>query len=81
METQIGEKIAVACFFNGGKARPFCFWWRKRRYKVLEVAFVYVRGEGREKIWCFSVRGEGGWFEISFNQETFDWRLEKVLGG
>lgn len=79
METQIKEKIKVACLFEKGQIKPLAFCWRKRTLKILRIAFSYSKVIGRERIFYFSVETETGLFEISFNREKFSWEIEKIF--
>lgn len=86
METQIKEKIRVACLFENGQIKPMIFMWRKRVYRVLRLIFTYSKGSSsaytknisREKILYFSVECDGGIFELSFNREKFSWEINKI---
>ncbi len=79
METQIKEKICVACLFENGRMKPLVFFWHNRNYKILRIAFAYSKNLGREKIFYFSVESNNETLEISFNREKFSWTLEKVF--
>ncbi|HNP89118.1 MAG: hypothetical protein BWY24_00246 [Microgenomates group bacterium ADurb.Bin219] len=79
MEVFIKEKIRVVSLFEAGKIKPLLFSWRKRLYKIIEVAFSYSKNLGQEKVFYFSVQTAGGNFEISFNREKFSWEMERSL--
>lgn len=79
METQIKEKIRVACLFENGQIKPLVFYWRNRICKILRVVFSYSKDIGREKVFYFSVECSGGMFELSFNRDRFSWEIEKVF--
>jgi len=73
------EKIRVISLFENGKIKPVFFYWRKRIYKILQVVFSYSKNIGKDTIFYFSVKCEGGIFELSFNREKFTWGLEKIF--
>jgi hypothetical protein len=78
VETQIREKIKVISVFECGEIKPLIFWWRNRIYKVLKTSFSYDKNIGREKIFFFSIETSTSCLEISFNRDSFVWKIEKI---
>ena len=80
METFIDEPVRIACLFENGQIKPLVFFWKKRTYKVTGVVFSYSKLVGKDKIYYFSLQCPQGNFELSFNLQKLNWRLEKTYG-
>lgn len=79
MITEISEQVTVAAVFNGGRITPRAFSWRGRRYRVERVLghYHYFKGVYRQD--CYSLDcGTGDIFEVGFDTEGMEWRLERL---
>ncbi|MFH1367999.1 MAG: hypothetical protein ABII64_02605 [Elusimicrobiota bacterium] len=76
-ETIINEPIDVGAVFGKNKIRPKWFLWKNRKYEIKETTFTWQDREGEANIIFFSVTDGATLFEISLNQKTLAWRLEK----
>ncbi len=74
------ERISVLAWFQDGKIMPREFIWRNRRYKIKEITYNWRERKGRERISFFSVSTGADLYQISFNNITFGWRLNRVIG-
>jgi hypothetical protein len=78
--TEIKEKIKAGVVFEGTAVRPKWFLWKNRRYDIKEVNFHWKSAEGSASILHFSVTDGSNSYELSFNQKTLEWMLEKTAG-
>ncbi len=76
--TEIGDKINVGAVFVKNRIVPKWFQWKNRKIDVKDVTYTWNTLEGNALLVHFSAVGEGGYYELSFNQKTLDWVLEKV---
>ena len=76
--TEIKEKVKVGVVFAAGEAAPKWFLWRKKKIDVSEVTYTWRTAEGESVLVHYSVSGEGGLYELSYNQRSMDWMLEKT---
>ncbi len=77
-ETIINEPIEVGAVFGRNKIRPKWFLWKKRKYEIKETTFTWQDRRGEANIMFFSVTDGATLFEISLNQKTMSWTLEKT---
>ena len=75
----LDEPIRVAALFEHGKIIPQIFFWNNKPYKINRVNFFWQERQGREVISNFSVETLGGPYQISFNNHSLSWRLNKIL--
>ncbi len=76
--TVINEKIKVGAVFSKNRIEPKWFKWKERKVDVKTVSYCWNTAEGAAMILHFSVSGDGGYYELSFNQKTLEWMLEKT---
>ncbi|MEW6101656.1 MAG: hypothetical protein AB1481_05120 [Candidatus Omnitrophota bacterium] len=75
----LSEKIAVMAFFQQAKLYPRLFIWNNKKYKITKVTYNWQERSGREVISYFSVACGFNLYQISFNNSTFSWRLDKII--
>lgn len=76
--TEIQEKIKAGVVFINGNILPKWFEWRGKKIDVKKVTYKWRTVKGDSVLLHFSVEGENGLYEISYNQKTFEWILEQV---
>lgn len=76
----INESIDVAAVFSKNKIKPKWFLWNGRKYEVRETTYIWQDNLGEAKIIHFAVSDGATLFELSLNQKTMLWRLEKTSG-
>jgi hypothetical protein len=76
---QLNEKIQVLAWFKGAKIHPRLFVWNHKNYKVREITYNWQERQGGEIISYFSVSTGTDLYQISFNNTSFAWRLDKVM--
>jgi hypothetical protein len=80
MTTKINEKIKVGAVFGKGGVEPKWFKWQGRRIEIKETTYNWKTLDGAAEVLHFSAMSEGGSYELSFNQKTLVWVLEKSDG-
>ena len=77
MATEIHETVKVMAVFDKGP-RPVKFRWKDRVYRVKEITYTWRTREGSAPITHFTVTDGSTLFELSYNQESMKWALERV---
>ncbi len=75
----LNEPIAVLAWFTCGKLQPRLFVWHDKEYTVTAITFHWQQHHGRELISYFSVSTGANLYQISFNNATFAWRMDKII--
>ncbi len=75
----LNEKIDVLAFFKGAKIYPRLFIWNNKPYRVKDVTYFWQERHGSELISYFSVQTRSNLYQISFNNTTYGWRIDKVI--
>ena len=78
-EPEVNERIEVLTRFKGGRCLPFCFIWKNKEYAVKEITYHWQERHGQALISYFSVATDANLYQISFNNTTFSWRLDKII--
>jgi hypothetical protein len=76
---QLDEKIEVLAWFRGGKIQPQAFIWNNKEYKITHITYNWQERRGRELISLFSVSTGADLYQISFNNTSLGWRIEKIV--
>lgn len=75
----LSEKIDVLVLFKTGKAYPQSFNWNNKTYHVQRLNYNWQEHSGAQTISYFAVVCGSDTYQISFNNASFGWRLEKIL--
>jgi hypothetical protein len=75
----LNEKIDVLAFFKSAKIYPRVFIWNNKRYRINSITYNWQERHGQELISYFSVRTRSNLYQISFNNTTYGWRIDKVI--
>ena len=75
----INEKIEVLAWFKNAKAYPRRFIWNHKGYKIKNIAYNWQERRGSELISYFSVDTGSDLYQISFNNTTYGWRIDKMI--
>ena len=75
MPVAIDEPIVVGAVFSRGGVKPVWFTWNGREIRVREITFTWKTREGGPSMLHFSVTDGQGLYEIIYNTETFQWRI------
>ena len=68
----------VGAVFSSGQAVPMWFKWKSNRIEVKAVKKTWSTTADGVNTLHFAVSGPGGYYELSFNQKTLVWVLEKT---
>jgi hypothetical protein len=75
----LSEKIDVCAWFRAGKIMPHRFCWNDKEYPIEKINYAWKERLGQEVISYFSVDTGANQYQISFNNTSFGWRLEKII--
>lgn len=73
------EPIEVLALFRNTRIFPQQFTWKDRAYPIQRITYAWQERRGQELISYFSVDTGSNIYQISFNNTTFGWRVEKVI--
>lgn len=75
----IGEPIEVLALFKAAKISPRLFFWNNKTYKIKKVTYNWQERLGRETISYFSVSTGIDFYQISFNNTSYVWKIDKII--
>ena len=76
--TEIKQRIKVGAVFEGELINPKWFKWMDKKYDIKSVSMRWKSFSGNAVITNFSVTDGKNLYEISFNNKTFEWMLNKI---
>lgn len=75
----LNEKIDCLVLFKTGKIMPQRFFWNNKEYEIKTVNYHWQERLGQETIHYFSVNTGADSYQISFNNTSFRWQLDKII--
>ncbi len=75
----LNENIEVLAWFKNAKAYPQIFVWKNQEYKIKNITYNWQERSGEAMINYFSVSTGSDLYQISFNNTTFGWQLDKII--
>ncbi len=75
----LNERIEALAWFKNGKIYPRVFIWNNKKYKIKKVNYNWQERLGQEIISYFSVNTGFDLYQISFNNTTYAWKLNKII--
>jgi hypothetical protein len=75
----LNERIEVLAYFKHAKIFPRSFTWNNRQYQVETITYNWQERLGQALVNYFSVLCAGQLYQISFNNFTFHWQIDKIL--
>lgn len=78
-DSLLSQRIDVLAWFKNAKVYPRSFFWNGKEYKIQKITYSWQERLGRETLIYFSVDAGCGLYQISFNNTTLGWRLDKVI--
>ncbi|MFH1655505.1 MAG: hypothetical protein ABH954_02715 [Candidatus Omnitrophota bacterium] len=75
----LNERVSVYAFFDKGKIIPRYFIWKNNLHKIKQITYFWQERQEKELISLFSVDTGGDIYQLSFNNTTFGWRLDKII--
>ncbi|MBM3244015.1 MAG: hypothetical protein FJZ12_04205 [Candidatus Omnitrophica bacterium] len=73
------ERIGVLVYFSHGKITPKSFTWNNKEYPIDKVTYNWQERLGQALISYFSISCAGQIYQISFNNTTFRWQIDKLI--
>ncbi len=74
----IAEPVQVGVVFRDNTVSPKWFVWNNIKYPVREVTYTWHVRRGEALLLYFSVTDGTNLYELSFNQKSLKWYLNKV---
>ncbi len=75
----LNERVDVVALFKGARIFPKSFNWRGKDYKVETITYNWQERLGQALISYFSVLSSSQVYQISFNNSTFRWQIDKLI--
>jgi len=76
---QLNERIEVLAYFKAGKIYPRIFIWNNKKYKIRQITYNWQERLGQGIISYFSVSAGPDLYQISFNNTSLGWRIDKII--
>ncbi len=76
---ELNERIQVFAWFRNGKIIPRVFIWRDKKYRIKQITYNWQEKQGRQVINYFSVSTGLDLYQISFNNTTLGWRINRII--
>jgi len=79
---KIKEPVRVAVVFGepGRTIKPVWFYWNLQKHTVLETTYILESHCGDSRLIHFTVRDDGGLYDLIYNTKDNTWILEGVVG-
>jgi hypothetical protein len=77
--TELNERIEVLAYFKHAKIHPRLFFWKGKRYRIKNINYNWQERSGAEIINYFSVDTGTDLYQISFNNTSYSWRIDKII--
>ena len=78
MSVKLKEPIRVGAVFSVRSMRPVWFSRNGRQVRIREITYTWETRIGSAKIMHFAAADGQGLYELCFNSETFEWRVEQA---
>jgi hypothetical protein len=75
----INQQIEVLALFKSAKILPRIFFWNNKIYKIKKITYNWQERLGSETISYFSVSTGIDFYQISFNNTSFNWQIDKII--
>ncbi|MDO8488905.1 MAG: hypothetical protein Q7S42_02180 [Candidatus Omnitrophota bacterium] len=75
----LDERIDVVALFRYAKIYPKSFTWNNKEYQIESITYNWQERLGQALINYFSVLCLGQMYQISFNNTTFRWQIDKLI--
>lgn len=77
--SSLDEPIEVLAYFKAAKIQPQSFSWKNKSYEIKRINYNWQERRGQETINYFSVSTTTNLYQISFNNTSFGWRIDKII--
>lgn len=75
----LDERIEVLALFKNAKIFPKSFTWNNKEYSIDKITYNWQERIGSALVNYFSVNCAGQMYQISFNNSTFRWQIDKLI--
>ena len=75
----LNERIEVLVNFKHARIFPKSFIWHEKEYLIESITYNWQERLGQALINYFSVSCNGQLYQLSFNNFTFHWQIDKVI--
>lgn len=75
----LNERIEVLAFFKNSRIFPKSFIWNNKEYPVETITYNWQERLGQALVNYFSVLSFGQMYQISFDNSTFRWQIDKLI--
>ncbi|MBU0548458.1 MAG: hypothetical protein KJ710_06300 [Candidatus Omnitrophica bacterium] len=75
----LNERIEVLANFKHAKIFPKSFTWHSKEYVIETITYNWQERIGQALISYFSVLCAGQMYQISFDNSTFRWQIDKLI--
>lgn len=75
----LNEKIEVLAYFKQARIFPQSFFWHSKEYKIDNITYTWQERLGQALISYFSVACAGQLYQISFNNTSLRWQIDKII--
>ena len=75
----LNERIEVLAYFKHARIFPKSFTWNNKEYPIEAITYNWQERLGQALVSYFSVLCAGQMYQISFNNSTFRWQIDKLI--
>jgi len=75
----LNERIDCLALFKSSKIYPQKFIWKNKEYEIKTITYNWQERSGSEIIYYFSVSTGVDLYQISFNNTSLRWQIDKLL--
>jgi len=75
----LAERIEVLAYFKNARIYPKTFLWNNKEYSIETITYNWQERLGQALVNYFSVISSGQLYQISFNNSTFRWQIDKII--
>lgn len=75
------EPVTVEAKFINGRLLPLNFTWRQSFFPIEKIYLTHSSRLGRETLYHFSLGSGQMVYELTFNNQTLNWRLIRIYEG
>lgn len=76
---ELNENIQVLAWFKNARIYPRVFAWKGKIYRIKKITYNWQEKCGRETINYFSVDTGASLYQISFNNTSYAWKIDKII--
>lgn len=76
---EINEIIEVLALFKNSQIFPKQFLWKNKAYQVTNINYHWQERSGKEVITYFSIQCGQDTYQISFNNTSYCWKIDKII--